>query len=354
MNDKLKYVNFNVKIIDKKELLEEECIYTFTDYQKFLKSLKPKEDTTYQYINDFTDPGMPSHDFLICNLDIYRSITNESLELGNFVIETIKKQKPKGFVICCSDSLSLYTLYKSLIYSNKGITDNYNTNEICTTQKINHFYFIGLRKDIILQEGKMNRKSIYSFITSVIKTKNSTVINGLALQVKKLRQKLNEVPVSDGRAFEDVVFKVLELSFKDAYKNLDLKPQVRSEHGLTIKDFIIYNVGSENSFLANLNLRGAEFLIFEAKNYKKPISSSDIAMFLNYINTNNHYGKLGILISRSGIDENLKQYTNTYPGLIILMLNEEDLLKMLDLIEIGGNPISIIEEKYKNLIRSIP
>lgn len=172
-------------------------------------------------------------------------------------------------------------------------------------------------------------------------------------EIEKIKDLLRSIPYSNGPLFEDIVYKILRFCFANAYGELELEEQVRSEDGLTVKDFIIYNFESNNEFLNQLRFnRGAELLLFEAKNYAKPISQSNFSGFKGYITDNPHFGKLGILISRSGITENAKTYIQVQlqKGIYIIDLNEDDLNQMLDKLQKDEDPISIIKSKYKKMI----
>lgn len=176
-------------------------------------------------------------------------------------------------------------------------------------------------------------------------------------EIKSVREAIRTCPVSDGKSFEKVVRNFLKICFKNIYKELDLDEQVRSEEGLSIKDFIIYNSRSSNDFLNHLRTnKKVELLLFEAKNYKDPLSYTDLARFKNYIDDNPHFGNFGIVISRNGIDDNCKRNIDLqlHKGIYILILSEGDLYAMLDELEMERDPINIIEAKYKQMIKKMP
>lgn len=169
-----------------------------------------------------------------------------------------------------------------------------------------------------------------------------------------LKKELISVPPSDGKRFEACLQKVLTECFQPSYSYFDLKPQVGNRGKTKIRDYIIRNHNSTNSFLNFLEYKGVELLLFDAKNYKNPLKSEDISMFQTYISDNRMFGNFGVLLARNGISKNCEETIFrdfNSKGVIILILNQSDLLLMLDRNEQGRKAADVLSEKYSEFIK---
>ena len=135
-----------------------------------------------------------------------------------------------------------------------------------------------------------------------------------------------------------------------------MQTQVPNRGKLSIKDCVIINHDSTNSFLRMLESKGVELLLFDAKNYKKPLTARAISVFKDYLRANRRYGDFGILLSKSGIAKNCDesifrdQLTN---DLVILVLEEADILRMLDKNDQGGEAADVLRDKYYEFIKQV-
>lgn len=87
------------------------------------------------------------------------------------------------------------------------------------------------------------------------------------------------------------------------------------------------------------------------RNYKKPLKTSDIDTFINYISENKRFGGFGIILSRNGASKNLmkQQIKMLRDSVEVVVLDESDMLEMIDLRALDRDPMSVIKNKLKRL-----
>ncbi|EIU7151767.1 TPA: hypothetical protein ACXOGI_002601 [Pseudomonas aeruginosa] len=167
-----------------------------------------------------------------------------------------------------------------------------------------------------------------------------------------LKKRLIETPLSDGLAFESICEEILAYIFSSAYDNLKLRKQVPTHQGVRRRDFIIDNISPKHPWLADLRKSGVKYILFDAKNYEKPLATNDLDTFFSYIQEQPRFGSFGIIISRKGVKENAKTHI-LYRMLSkhdeIIVLDENDLIRLIDLLAIGHDPISLLSEKLSEL-----
>ena len=175
-----------------------------------------------------------------------------------------------------------------------------------------------------------------------------------SMEIFDLKRELATVPSSDGKRFEQCVEKVLDLCMRPSYEVFRLVKQVPNRGRMAIRDFIITNNGSTHSFLKMLEMRGVEMLLFDAKNYGKPLTPEDVDRFKNYLSENRAFGNFGIILSKHGssknCDESLFRASIATHNLIIIVLDEADIFLMLEKIEEGRPAADVLREKYYKLI----
>lgn len=173
-------------------------------------------------------------------------------------------------------------------------------------------------------------------------------------QIYAMQRELLDLPESDGPILEDYVGRFLTVCFSNFYEEFDLKRQVENQKAIRIRDFIIYNKNPNSIFLKDLrHIKNVENLLFDAKNYAGKLSVSDLDTFQNYVKETPSFGNFGIILSRHGLKENAEDYFVDLlgrQGIEIIVLNQDDMLQMLNLLNNGKDPISVIEEKHKHLV----
>ncbi|MFJ2492400.1 hypothetical protein ACIOV9_12755 [Pseudomonas iridis] len=167
-----------------------------------------------------------------------------------------------------------------------------------------------------------------------------------------LKKRLSEVPASDGLAFELVCEDILRYVFSEVYDDLKIRKQIPTYNGTRRRDFIIDNLNPSHPLLVDMKQSGVKYLLFDAKNYEEPMSTSDLDTFFSYIQEQPKFGKFGIIISRKGVKENAK--IHIFHRMLsqhdeIIVLNENDLVRLIDLAATARDPMTLIEEKITSL-----
>ncbi len=167
----------------------------------------------------------------------------------------------------------------------------------------------------------------------------------------ELIRDLRKLPTGDGKAYEELVKKILEFCFSDEFMPFKVKDQVGTYNKKRIRDFIIDNRNPRIEFWRDLkSVRGVEKILFDAKNYKDSVEYAEISSTLRYLK-NKAFGNFIIIISRHGV----KDYVETIEGYaeegqVILYLSDEDLIAMINLKREGKSPTFLIEEKYYDFL----
>jgi len=167
----------------------------------------------------------------------------------------------------------------------------------------------------------------------------------------KLIEDLRKLPPGDGKSYESLVKRILEICLADDFASFSIKEQVKTYNKKRIRDFIVDNRDSKIGFWRDLKtVRGVEKVLFDAKNYEDKFGYPEITNTLRYLK-NKAFGNFVIIVSRRGIkdwDETIEDYEGE--GKVILFLDDNDLITMIDQKNKGERASSIIEEKYYNLL----
>jgi len=214
--------------------------------------------------------------------------------------------------------------------------------------------------DIFIHISNFNFADSYSLISTVTRLSSKEIFNlieklntTINSEIFELKKALVDIPYSKGNEFEDYVEEFLKLCFYNDFDDFNIRIQDSNEDGVRRRDFIIDNSGSTNNFLKKLENKGSDFLLFDAKNYKDKLSMSDLDTFISYIRENPYFGNTGIILSRFGIKDNAKKSlvkTLISQKIKIIVLDQNDMLNMLDLINIGKPATLLLENKYKELL----
>lgn len=170
----------------------------------------------------------------------------------------------------------------------------------------------------------------------------------------ELIQQLRELPTGDGKAYEGIVKDILEYCFRGEFdfSPFEVQEQVVTYNGKRIRDFIIDNRYPKMGFWRDLKyVRKVEKILFDAKNYKDPITYSEIASTIRYLHRNKAFGNFIIIISRWGVRE-LEEFIEAYSDSdeIALSLSDEDLINMINLKKEGKSPSSLVDQKYHEFL----
>ncbi len=162
---------------------------------------------------------------------------------------------------------------------------------------------------------------------------------------------LRTLPTGDGKAYEELVKRILEFCFHDEFSPFEVKEQVYTDNRKRIRDFIIDNRSPKTEFWQSLKwVRKLEKILFDAKNYKNPVEYTEITSTLRYLR-NMAFGNFIIIISRQGVkdyEEVIEDYSDV--GRITLFLSDDDLTKMINLKREGKSPTLLIEDRYYDFL----
>ncbi|WP_300240925.1 hypothetical protein [Pseudomonas sp.] len=167
----------------------------------------------------------------------------------------------------------------------------------------------------------------------------------------RLSRRLLDIPLSKGKAYEDVLNELLAFIFSNCYEEVEMHVQVPNEERLRVRDIVIDNRDPENNFLNLLKDNGVHYLLMDAKNYKGLLRVRDVDTFIGYIGENKKFGGFGIILSRKGASKTLKKQLvkKLAQGIEIVVLDEADVLDMIDLRALDRDPMSVIKDKLKQL-----
>ncbi len=190
-----------------------------------------------------------------------------------------------------------------------------------------------------------------NFNPSIDKAGTSSLNGNVSDEANKLLDELRKLPSGDGRSYEKLVKRVLDLCLADDFALFVIKEQVRTLNQKRIRDFIIDNRGAKVEFWHEIKiLRGIEKILFDAKNYEDKISYTEITSTLRYLKSK-AFGNFMIIVSRRGISD-LEEIIEDYgdEDKVVLFLDDNDLISMIELKKKGERASLIIENKYYDFL----
>jgi len=115
------------------------------------------------------------------------------------------------------------------------------------------------------------------------------------------------------------------------------------------RDFILRNY-AENGFWANIRHRYlADFIVVDAKNYTKKVTKKEVLQISNYLKEHGA-GLFGIIVSRNGGDTGYYYTCREIWAMdkkLVLVLNDDDVVKMIMAKATSNNPEEIIRQKIE-------
>jgi hypothetical protein len=167
-----------------------------------------------------------------------------------------------------------------------------------------------------------------------------------------LKRQLASLETSNGKPLENLMERYLEYLFLDCFEKYQIWPQSPNAKRSRIRDFIINNLAPRDPIFQHLKDKGVDYILLDAKNYKDELQSTDLDTFFNYILDNKHFGGFGIILCRKGISENLNEILRdkmVNGSMQVIILDEFDLTRMIDLKSRGHPPTDVIDEKLSRL-----
>ena len=186
---------------------------------------------------------------------------------------------------------------------------------------------------------KANTNKVYS----TAKEKNINYIEKLS-NIKEGRR--------DAKKYEKLLEEIIKDIFSDEL--MLFQSQYRTEDGINIFDMIckIKNGVNDDFFSIIEKFYKTKYILFEFKNYQAPIKQGEICTTEKYL-FEAALRKVAIIISRHGIDENGKKLAEGIlreSGKLIIVLNDTDLKRMIELYIKGDKPTIVFTEKLDEIL----
>lgn len=159
---------------------------------------------------------------------------------------------------------------------------------------------------------------------------------------------------SNYKDYERLIGEILREIFCD---NLEFKEQNATSNRLNIFDMIakIKNGSTDDFFKTIEEFFESKYIVFEFKNYSEKITQEQVCTTEKYL-----YGtalrKVGIIITRKGIDNNGKKVAEGIlreSGKLIIVLDDDDINKMLCLYDTKETPSNVLMEKLDEILTKL-
>jgi len=151
----------------------------------------------------------------------------------------------------------------------------------------------------------------------------------------------------DAKKYEGTMLEILTALFNPYLT--DAHPQVRSVDGLEIMD-ITYRNRANSGFWHDIKTKhGNNVVVFELKNRNK-LSNEDFNQISERLDR--RIGLLGVLVARSKTERDFARAYRRYNkhDHVIIVLDDSDICKMLDKMEVGDDPTFHIDSVYREFI----
>ena len=146
------------------------------------------------------------------------------------------------------------------------------------------------------------------------------------------------------REYQNLITDIFTYLFVPPLRNP--KPQSRTNDRLEIRDVVYPNHTTEGFWHDIKNEYSGSYVVVEAKN-KQATEAKDVVQIADYL-TEKQAGSFGLLISRrvteSALKKRRKYYSNS-PHKMSVLLDDEDIKKMLKRKSAGENPEDVIIER---------
>lgn len=182
-----------------------------------------------------------------------------------------------------------------------------------------------------------------------IKIKKNVKKNKTPNYIKELQNL--ESGIKNAKKYENL----LERIIKDIFiSELELfYAQNRTEDGINIFDMICKIKNTEDEFFTTLErFFNSKYILFEFKNYSERIKQGEICTTEKYL-----YGtalrNVAIIITRKGIDTNgdkLVKGILRETGKLMLVLNDDDVIKMIELYDNGDKASDVLKKKLDKML----
>lgn len=156
----------------------------------------------------------------------------------------------------------------------------------------------------------------------------------------------------DKYIYQDFCVNTLEKLFAD--KLTFIKEQNKTDEGINVFDLICkIKIDIEDEFFETIEKYfKSKYIVFEFKNYQESITQYQVCTTEKYL-YETALRKVAIIITRKGINDNGTRMIKGIlreTGKLIIVLDDKDFKKMIDLRERGEEPSKVLTEKLDDLL----
>jgi hypothetical protein len=158
---------------------------------------------------------------------------------------------------------------------------------------------------------------------------------------------------SGARAYEEILTTILKDLFNDNLS--DWKSQARSDSGMNVNDLVARISGGHDFWESIKNHFNSLYVVFEFKNYSKPIPQGQIYTTERYL-FRNALRSVAFLISRDGLSTNGKKAASgalREHGKVIVSICDQQVCEMLRLHADGDDPTIVLAEALNTFLIEI-
>ncbi|NTY60119.1 hypothetical protein [Mycolicibacterium sphagni] len=120
--------------------------------------------------------------------------------------------------------------------------------------------------------------------------------------------------------------------------------------GVDRRDIIMPNYSTQGFWAFMREKYLADYIVIDAKNYRKPIAKPQVLQLANYLSTHGP-GKFGILATRAGGNRSsrivCREQWLIY-NKIIVIFDDRDILQMIATKDAGGDPTEVLQQKIED------
>lgn len=176
----------------------------------------------------------------------------------------------------------------------------------------------------------------------------------LTEQASSLKEKLFNCPPGNDswRYYEDVCMEILSYLFVPPLERPEF--QRRTGGGLLRRDALFTNCVEQGFWHRIWHRYEANFILFEFKNTDK-LEPSDVDQAVKYLLLGQHaIGRFGIILSRKPPSQPALKTRRAWfarDNVVVLLIDDDLVLRMLELREAGKDPVEILQVQYEKLLR---
>lgn len=324
----------------KKELNEElmnlfELNFDELSYKKFTSEIL--NFIGMEFVKDGDKEFVKKNNFLTGKSTVYKVIRLDKDK--NFNMEKVLKYKhsSNNYLIICQTVVTQTVKNKFADIDNIIIKD---VNDFISQAK----KFIFKNESIA---NKLIDEIIYPFLKENIIENN--IEDSKLTRSENLIKQLKDCPLGlkGWRQFEHICYDIINFVFKDSFSNLNLKKQARNYNGKDIRDIILSNTGNSIFWNNVRQIYNCNNVVIECKNLDSKIGNEEFRQISDYLGKE-AIGQFGIIFSRKGLSSSGKKkqrdYLHQRPKKLILVLSEQDIIDLIKIKSLNGQPEKVLED----------